>query len=234
MSNVSNFDPNYKEQQTIPNPPTSSSANECITADKLGSMIDISKFNKMMSNTSNVATEFLSSYIKEQNEILPDKSGIDLERYRQTAMKEKRSMVEKHESMMSTLNQLFDYYKNQIINMKSITELHTMLTEQNIKIKKGVEKEIHTIEISDRKTYYENEQNGNVSWWSNIVSRLYKYLIVMIVVAIILKKQYSDYKLWGIVVGLMLYPSFVYLVLDIILWTYNWILSSTKWVYLTL
>ena len=40
----------------------------CVTADNLASMINVDKFNKMMKNTENVATGFLTSYIQSQNQ----------------------------------------------------------------------------------------------------------------------------------------------------------------------
>jgi hypothetical protein len=230
MSKVGNFDPNYKEQQSKKKAPSGS--DKCVTADKLGGMLDVAKFNKMMSKTTDTANAFLTSYIKEQQDKLPDKSSLELERYKQTALNKKRSMIEKHESMMSKLNQLFEYYKHHIQNSTRIEELYTMLTDQNKKLKQGVEREIHMIEISDRKTYYENEENESASWWSNVFSMLYKYLIVLVIVAIVLKNRYREHKMWGIVAGMVLYPTVIYFIIDILMGIYKWIISNTKWVYL--
>lgn len=229
---VSNFDPNYKQQQTAKKPPANSE--KCITADTLGDYIDVKKFNKMMSKTVDTATSFLTSYQAEQNAKLPDQSSLDNDRYKQTALKKQRSMIEKHELMMVGLLQTFEYYKGQIMNTKSIQDLHDMLTDENKKLKSGVESEIHTIEISDRKTYYENEQNESTRWWSNILSMLYKYLVILVIVTIIMKNQYHDKKLLGMVIGLILYPYVIYYMIDLLVKVYNWLISNTKWVYLKL
>ena len=78
----------------------------CVTADNLASMINIDKFNKMIDNTSNVANNFLTSYIQSQNEIPVKTVDLNLERYTQTASNKQREMIEKHEKMMAEL------YKN--------------------------------------------------------------------------------------------------------------------------
>jgi|TARA_B110000967_G_C18900997_1_gene575065 hypothetical protein len=230
--NVSNFDPNYKQQQKAKKSPSNSG--KCITADTLGDHIDVKKFNTMMSKTVDTATSFLTSYQAEQNAKLPDQSALDYERYKQTALNKQRSMIEKHELMMIGLQQTFEYYKGQLMNTKSVQELHDMLIAQNTKLKGGVESEIHTIEISDRKTYYESEENESAGWWSNILSMLYKYLVILVIVTIIMKKQYHDKKLWGMVIGLILYPYIIYYMIDLLVRIYNWLISNTKWVYLKL
>ena len=230
--NVSNFDPNYKEQQKAKKAPAN--ADKCVTADKLGELIDVKKFNTMMSKTVDTATSFLASYQAEQNAKLPDQSALDYDRYRQTALNKQRSMIEKHELMMAELHQTFEYYKGQLVNMKSIQDLHDMIIAENKKLKGGVESEIHTIEISDRKTYYESEQNDNASWWSNLFSILYKYLVVLVIVSIIMKKQYYNKKLWGIVIGMILYPTIIYFIIDLLVGIYKWIVANTRLVYLKL
>ena len=45
MANVAKFDPNYKAQQNAKS--QSSPEGSCVTADKLGELIDVAKFNKM-------------------------------------------------------------------------------------------------------------------------------------------------------------------------------------------
>ena len=129
-------------------------AGNCVTADNLASMINIDQFNQMMKNTSNIATGFLNSYIKSQNEIAAPTVDVNLARYEQTALKLKREMIEKHNSMIDELNKIHGLYESQIQSEKYTKELYGMLGKQNEKLHKAVENEIHTIEISDRKTYY--------------------------------------------------------------------------------
>ena len=91
---------------------------KCITADKLSSMLNINKFNKMMDNTSSKVNSFIDSYIKEQQDIKDNvadrQSSLELERYKQTALNAKRKLVEKHQHMMTLLNREFDLLENQI------------------------------------------------------------------------------------------------------------------------
>ena len=147
-------------------------AGNCVTADNLASMINIDQFNKMMKNTSNVATGFLASYIESQNQVNKQSVDPNMERYKQTALKVKREMTEKHESMIAELNKIHGLYETQLQSEKYTKELYKMLGIQNDKLHKAVEGEIHTIELSDRKTYYENEENGSAVWWSSFLDAL--------------------------------------------------------------
>ena len=101
--------------------------------------------------------------VYEQNgnkKILEDRNANILEeRYRKTAIDKKRTMTEKHQSIMDILNREHLFLQQQFNGMKNTTDLVTVLSSQNNKMKKNVENEIHTIELSDRKTYYEDARN---------------------------------------------------------------------------
>ena len=209
-------------------------AGNCVTADNLASMINIDQFNQMMENTSNVATEFITSYVQSQNQATTPTVDPNLARYEQTALKVKRDMREKHDSMIDELNKIHGLYETQLQSEKYTKELYKMLGKQNDKLHKAVEGEIHTIELSDRKTYYENEENGSASWWSSFLETSYKYLIIALIVIIILKKRYREMKLWIIVIGLSLYPILAYYFIEFIKYGYYSIASKTKLVYLHL
>lgn len=209
-------------------------AGNCVTADNLASMINIDQFNQMMENTSNVATEFITSYVQSQNQATTPTVDPNLARYEQTALKVKRDMREKHDSMIDELNKIHGLYETQLQSEKYTKELYEMLGKQNDKLHKAVEGEIHTIELSDRKTYYENEENGSASWWSSFLETSYKYLIIALIVIIILKKRYREMKLWIIVTGLSLYPILAYYFIEFIKYGYYSIASKTKLVYLHL
>ena len=209
-------------------------AGNCVTADNLASMINIDQFNQMMENTSNVATEFITSYVQSQNQATTPTVDPNLARYEQTALKVKRDMREKHDSMIDELNKIHGLYETQLQSEKYTKELYEMLGKQNDKLHKAVEGEIHTIELSDRKTYYENEENGSASWWSSFLETSYKYLIIALIVIIILKKRYREMKLWITVIGLSLYPILAYYFIEFIKYGYYSIASKTKLVYLHL
>jgi len=211
---------------------------KCITADKLSGMLNINKFNKMMDNTSSKVTSFIDSYIKDQqnikNNVANKQSSLEAERYKQTAMNAKRKLAEKHKQMMTLLRREFDLLENQIQNLENTKDLFKMLKKQNTVLQKTVEKQIHTIEISDRKTYYENAQNSTAGWWSHHFQNKYKYLIILIIIAIILSKRYKELKLWGIVVALALYPIIAFKIVSFLENIWNWIKSNSRLVYLNL
>jgi hypothetical protein len=232
MSSASDYDPNINEQQNA----TESDPSKCLQADDLGKHLNIAKFNKMMNNTASKVTDFVDSYIKEQQDIKDKRANrgasLDQNRYKQTAMEVRRKMVEKHENHMKVLNREHRLLTSQIQNTEHTKELYEMLTKQNALLKKEVEKQIHIIEISDRKAYYENEQNGTAGWWSHHFQNKYKYLIILLILAIIITKRYTELKLWAIVAALALYPSIAFVVLNFIIGIFKWIRSNSRLVYL--
>ena len=136
--------------------------------------------------------------------------------------------------MIAELNKIHGLYATQLQSEKYTKELYKMLGIQNDKLHKAVEGEIHTIELSDRKTYYENEESGSAVWWSSFLDALYKYVIIALIIIIILKKRYRELKLWGIVIGLSLYPILAYYLIEFVKYVYYSIASKTKLVYLQL
>jgi len=206
----------------------------CVTADNLASMINIDKFNQMIDNTSKVANNFLTSYIQSQNEIPVKTVDLNLERYTQTALNKQREMIERHEKMMNELYKTYGLYETQLQSAKNTEDLYTMLLNQNNKLSKEVEGEIHTIEISDRKTYYENEQNGYAGWWSDFLSNIYKYIIIILILLVFMKRRFREMKLWGIIIALALYPILAYYLIELLLIFYKLIISNTKLTYLRL
>jgi hypothetical protein len=206
----------------------------CVTADNLASMINVGQFNKMMKNTENVATGFLTSYVQSQNQVSTPTVDLNLARYEQTALKIKREMIEKHDKMIVELNKIHGQFVTQIQSAKHTKDLYEILGKQNDKLRKAVEGEIHTIEISDRKTYYENEQNGYAGGWSSFLNSLYKYVIIALIIIIIMKKRYRETKLWGIIIALIMYPTIVYYLIEFVKYGYYSIASKTNWVYLQL
>jgi hypothetical protein len=209
---------------------------ECITADKLGKLINVDKVNKQLGNMVSTATGFLTSYKAKHSAISDDTASKareqELDRYKQTASNEKRKIIDDQEKMISKLNQLLGLYKTQLQSAKNTEDLYKMLVAQNIELLGIIENEVNTIEISDRKTYYESEQNSSVGWWSNIFVSNYKYLIMILILAVLFKRRYTEIKLWGFIFALMLYPTLANYFVAFIKGIYNWILSDTKWVYL--
>ena len=120
------------------------------------------------------------------------------------------------------------------LNIKIIDqkELLKMLTKQNVILEKEVENEIHTIEISDRKTSYEDEQNIYIGWWSKHLKSMYWFLILLFICGIMLTSRYIEKRLWGIVFLLIIYPYIANFIFYVIARLYNLILRNIKSVYL--
>jgi hypothetical protein len=206
----------------------------CVTASDLSEKLNVSKFNKMMEKTENTMQQFLSSYIKKQSDVKDNRRNLDLDydRYRQTAINEKRILIDKHTSMINELNKIYQFLKNAMLSEKNTADLYKMLTTQNNKLLKQEEKQTYNIEIADRKTYYENKQNTLAQWLSNFLSDNYIYFVLSLVIAAIIINRYKDMKLMSIILGLTLYPYIAFILLDIVSGIYTWIKGYTKWVYL--
>ena len=208
----------------------------CIDAAQLSKMIDIPKFNTMISNTTTVANQFLESYIKEQKDIQAGTqkrtASLEDERYMKTALDKQREMTEKHQANINILNREQTFLEQQFNSMKNTEELLKMLTKQNSILEKEVEAEIHTIEISDRKTSYEDEQNIYIGWWAKHLKTIYWFLILLFICCIMLTNRYIEKKLWGIVFLLIIYPYIANFIFYLIAGLYNLIIRNVKSVYL--
>ena len=227
---VAKFDPNFKEQQKVKEKPKNNDG--CVTADDLNKKLNVSKFNKMMEKTQNTMQQFLSSYIKKQTDVIDNRKDLEYDRYRQTAINEKRILIDKHTNMMNELNKIYQFLKNAILSEKNTADLHKMLTNQNNKLLKEEEKQTYNIEIADRKTYYENKQNTFAQGLSDFLDKNYIYFVLSLIIAAIIVNRYKDKKLMGVILALAIYPYIAFILLDIVSGIYNWIKGYTKWVYL--
>jgi len=209
---------------------------ECITSDDLPNYIDIDKFNTMIENTSNAAIDFINSFNKEQQEIKDNiakkKQEQEDERYNKTANDQIRSMIDKHKEIMKELYKTYDTLKYQLQSTSNTRDLYKVLTKENILLEKKIEDEVHTIEISDRKTYYESEENSTAAWWAKHFKSKYFYLVILLIVGIFLKKRFHEIRLWIIVIGVALYPIVAFYLVGLVTNLYYWIKSKTRWVYL--
>ena len=208
----------------------------CIDATQLSKMIDIPKFNKMINNTTEVATNFLNSYTEKQNgnkKILEDRNAkIIEERYKKTAMDKQRNMTEKHQSVMNILNREHLFLQQQMNSMQNTTDLFDVLSNQNSKMKTSVENEIHTIELSDRKTYYEDARNIYLGWWSNILTHIYWLIIIVYTCGIIFTRRYTEKRQWLIVFMLIIYPRIANFLFYLVASVYHWAINNLKSVYI--
>ena len=208
----------------------------CIDATQLSKMIDIPKFNKMINNTTEVATNFLNSYTEKQNgnkKILEDRNAkIIEERYKKTAMDKQRNMTEKHQSVMNILNREHLFLQQQMNSMQNTTDLFDVLSNQNSKMKTSVENEIHTIELSDRKTYYEDARNIYLGWWSNILTHIYWLIIIVYTCGIIFTRRYTEKRQWLIVFMLIIYPRIANFLFYLVASVYHWVINNLKSVYI--
>jgi hypothetical protein len=235
-TDVSKYDPEYSEQQDTVEPPAPTDPNKCLTEADLQKKLNTGDFNKQLSNVISDATGFLNSYIKDQNNIKNNtaekKNALENDRLWQTAINKQRELLDKHKRVMQMLNREYETTEQVGNSLENTKDLLKMLTKQNMKLKKIIEGEVHSIELSDRMTYYENEQNNWIDWWAHHFKTKYWLLIFLLIVGIFLTKRQNEKQLWGKVGALAIYPYIAFFIIRLIKGMYNWIISDTKWVYL--
>jgi hypothetical protein len=208
----------------------------CLTVDDLQKQLNVGDFNKQMSNVISDATGFLKSYIQDQNNIKNNthqrQRGLEEERLWQTALNKQRKLLDRHNRIIQMLEKEYNTTEQVAQSMENTKELYKMLEKENIKLKKIIEGEIHTIELLDRKTYYENEQNDWIGWWAHHFKTKYWLLIFLLIIGILLTNRQKERHLWVKVAGLAIYPYIVFFLIRLLVGLFNWIKSDTKWVYL--
>ena len=233
-ANVATYDPEYTEQQNTTTTPTDDS--NCLTNADLQKKLNTNDFNKQLQNVITDATGFLNSYIQDQNNIKNKtnerKTDLYNQRLWQTSINKQRSLLDRHNKMMEMLNNEYNTTEQVDKSLQNTKDLYKILSKQNIKLKKVIEGEIHSIELSDRKTYYENEQNTWIGWWAHHFKTKYWLLIFLLIMGIILTKRTSEMHLWVKIAGLALYPYVAFFIVSVIIGIWFWIWSDTKWVYL--
>ena len=231
---VKTYDTEYEEQQNTNE--SSENQSNCLTADDLEKQLNVGDFNKQMTDVISDATGFLKSYIQDQNNIKNKthlrERGLEEERLWQTALNKQRELLDRHNRIIQMLEKEYNTTEQVAQSMENTLELYKMLEKENIKLKKIIEGEIHTIELLDRKTYYENEQNNWIGWWAYHLKTKYWLLIFLIITGILLTKRQDEKHLWVKVVGLAIYPYIVFFIIRLLVGLFNWIKSDTKWVYL--
>jgi hypothetical protein len=228
MSTAKDFDPDMPSQINLKKPPQNDGG--CMTPDDLQKYLDIDKFNDMMADVSQQAQDFLTNFKKEQAAVPRVESD---DRYRLTALKKLRELRDQHNNLMNRLRREETYYNASIEGSENTKALYRMVEKQNKELKLMIEKLINDIEISDRKTYYENEQNDWAGWWAHHLMTKYWLLIFLMIVGLIITKQFTDIKKWVMIIGLAIYPLLAFFILKIIYHFWDWIKTQTTWVYLT-
>lgn len=227
MSTAKDFDPNMPSQINLNKPPENSDG--CMKPEDLQNYLNIDQFNDMMADVTQKAQTFLTNFQKEQAAV---PVVVSDERYRVTAMNKLRELRDQHHNLMNRLRREEKNYDAAIEGAENTKSLFNMIQKQNKELKLIIEKLINDIEISDRKTFYENEQNDWAGWWAHHLMTKYWLLIFLMIVGLIITKQFTDVKKWIMIIALAIYPLIVFFILKIIYHFWDWIKSQTTWVYL--
>ena len=228
--NTGEFDPDTAADMQIDSPPNND--NGCMQVSDLQKVLDIDKFNDMMAHVTETATNFLTDFMKSQQDVPRIDVDLDRMRYRATAIQKLRELRTRHNNIIDKLEREHQYLTGVVDGYTNSKNLYSMLKKENEKLKKVIEGEIHTIEISDRKTYYENEQNSWAGWWSHHFKTKYWLLIFLIIIAMVFSKELGNIKKWGILIALILYPILAFFLLTVLGNIYSWIKRTATWVYL--
>ena len=107
MSTAKDFDPDMPSQINLNKPPDNQGG--CMTADDLNKYLDIDKFNDMMADTTQQATDFLTNFQKQQAAV---PSVVSDDRYMITAMNKLRELPDP----------IFELFKHYYLDEASIVK----------------------------------------------------------------------------------------------------------------
>lgn len=211
--------------------------NNCLNEDDLKNMLDIDLFNKMIKNTNEITNEILEDHYKNQRN---DMKAVQMQQRKtaqfqntRTNIEEKESeLIKRQEEIYENLLRLNGYLEQQDVYEENMMFLLKKIKRENTFLKKDIKSQINTINISNRKSYFENEENDTATWWANLFKEKYWMLVLLLVIGIIMSKKYNEIKLWIMVGILAFFPFLSYFIIRLLIGIYNWIMSETKWVYL--
>ena len=208
---------------------SSSTGEDCPSYETLSKNLDLDKLNSLISNVTSETNSFLKDFKKKD-----DVNRYELKRNRffRTAMKIKREMLDKHTESMKELDGLSSVYFTQLKNKYYLLDYYENLKKTNRRLVKQNRDELNDIELSDRRTYYELEENNSLKMWQKIILYLYIFSLIIFIIAIIYNKQYKNKKSWMMFVFLLIYPHVIFFVLKIFLSLMKIIKNKFKNVYL--
>ena len=129
------------------------------------------------------------------------------ERYKQTAQKDKRELLDNHKEKIERLNNLLQEYDDQKLYNKRINDLFNKYETEKDHIDKEKDFYVKTKNTSDRKTYYENQQIETLKKWNKVFFVLYWILFcILAVVLLFIKGMFRDVKTWILLFILIGYP----------------------------
>ena len=211
---------------------TTGSSGRSISQAKLNSLQNL--FDKAKQNCRDAPIEIKTS---EKNLLVYEhgQSGYEdimLERYKKRASNLKRKMMEKSNEQMEEIKNKKISYIQKTDYLKNMITLIDKLKKENAVMSGKFQNQINSIEINDRKTYYEEQQNDYASWWSKHFSNKYYIMVILFILAFIFKQFYKEKKYWIITVLLIIYPFFAKKILYFFYMIYQFFYKSFKNVYL--
>jgi hypothetical protein len=208
---------------------SSSTGANCPSYEELTKNLDLDKLNSLISNVTSEATSFLTEFKKTDD---VNCNEIKRNRFYKTAMKIKREMLDKHNEGIKELNGLSSVYFTQLKNKYYLLDYYENLKKSNRQLVKENRDELNDIELSDRRTYYELEENNSLKMWQKNIFYLYIFSLLLFIVAIFYNNQYKNMQMWMMFVFLLIYPHVIFFILKMFLSLIKIIKNKFKNVYL--
>ena len=135
-----------------------------------------------------------------------------LERYEKNAEMLKKKSITKHKDFVKELKSLLAEYKGEAVYASRMQELLKIRLKENKKFKKDIDDYKAQIETSDRKTWYEIQQNDDIKWSNTIIRFMYYALLIIYIIfgSFLTRKEYMNWKVWVIIGLYILFPFIVY------------------------
>ena len=157
---------------------------------------------------------------------------IMLGRYKTQASNLRKKMADKANKEMTNIKKTKIIYNEKVNYLNNMNVLLNKLNKENAYMKAKFQGQINTIEINDRKTYYEEKQNNYTEWFSKHFEKKYWIMIILFIIAFVYKQLYKDTKYWIITVVIIFFPYIIKKCISLLYAIYLAIYSQFKNVYL--
>jgi len=134
-----------------------------------------------------------------------------------TAAKNANEVADRYIKQLIKTDELYKQYKTQQTYINQLDDA-SQLYQRNIKdVKKEITIDDNKVAIDNRMNYYTVQREDFLQWVSKLIQGLYYVLAVAYgVVFILLNKKYTDIKLWGTFIAVVLFPRLLSFAFDAI------------------
>jgi hypothetical protein len=136
-----------------------------------------------------------------------------------------KTLIPEYENLAMDINTFIADYGGLIIYSNKINEIFKVYANKKKEIQRQIDLFENTINVNNRKTYYEDKQTQGLDTFNNILLVIFWICLAIYAFTILIQKgEYKNYKVWISLIFIALIPNvlfnIIFNILDII---YNYI-----------